>query len=154
MILSEYYKRHGTQPEEDLSNEALGVVGVGHKLLEELFTFPQALSPELEKAIEEFTAQKKLREAKLKDLEKKAAVPGVKGLSAANEIKQMEAEDTTQLNKLELTLNAAKKKASKQSGEQALAEKKKKEEKEQKDKRAAGRAKISGIASKWEQKDS
>lgn len=49
MILKEYYKRLKTQPQEDLSNDAIGVVGVGDKLLDELFTFPVGLSAELEK---------------------------------------------------------------------------------------------------------
>jgi len=152
MILKEYYKRTGEPIKEDLSRNGIGVVGVGHKLLDELFTLPIGLDPELEKAIEEFTALKKARENKLKDLTEKAAIGGVKGLQAANEIKQLEAQDTTEMNKMEVTLNAAKKRAAKNSGEVALQQKKKKEEEEEKRKREEGRNKIKGVASMWENK--
>ena len=49
-------------------------------LLDELFTLPVGLDPELERAIEEFTAKKKQRESKMKDLNERAAAGGVKGL--------------------------------------------------------------------------
>ena len=101
------------------------ILGVGHKLLDELFTLPVGLDPELEKAIEEFTEKKKERNAKMKDLSDKAAVGGVKGLAAKNELEQMAAGDKTELNRLEVTLEAAKKKASKSNGEAALLQKKK-----------------------------
>ena len=51
MILTEYYKRHNKKPDEDLSNDAVGVVNVGDKLLEELFTMPLGLDPALEKVL-------------------------------------------------------------------------------------------------------
>jgi hypothetical protein len=113
---------------------------------------PVGLDPELERAIEEFSQTKKARENKLKDLEAKAAQGGVKGLAAKNEIEQMETQDQTEMNRLELTLNAAKKKSAKNSGEQALAAKKKREEEEEKKKRDEGKAKIKGIAAQWENK--
>jgi hypothetical protein len=124
MILAEYYKRTGEPIKEDLSRGGIGITGVGAKLLDELFTLPIGLDPELEKAIEEFTAQKKARENKIKELQVKASQGGVKGKAAENEIKQIEAEDTTNLNRLEITLNAAKKRAAKASGEVALKQKK------------------------------
>ena len=95
MILTEYYKRLQKTPEEDLGTDAVGVVGVGEKLLDELFTLPIGLDPALEKvffffgetiiiyfwntyliflqAIEDFTATKREREKKMKTLEEKAA---------------------------------------------------------------------------------
>eukprot|EP01027_Heterolobosea_sp_BB2_P026945 GEZU01042068.1.p1 GENE.GEZU01042068.1~~GEZU01042068.1.p1 ORF type:complete len:274 (+),score=185.28 GEZU01042068.1:26-823(+) len=150
MILQEYYKRTGETPKEDLSNGGIGVTGVGHKLLDELFTLPMGLDPELERAIEEFTAAKRARENRMKELAEKAAAGGVKGLAAKNELEQMEKADTTEMNRAEITLEAAKKRASKTSGEAALAEKKKREEEEEKRKREEGRAKLKGIAARWE----
>jgi len=152
MVLQEYYKRTGEECKENLSKGGIGVTGVGAKLLEELFTFPTGLSPELAAAIEEFTKTKKAKEQKMKDLSAKAAQGGVKGKAAENEIKQMEQEDSTSMNKLEITLNAAKKKASKSSADVALQEKKQKEEAEAKAKKDAGRNKIKGIANQWETK--
>lgn len=151
MALTAYYKRTGEECKEDLTKGGLGVTGVGPKLLEELFTFPAALSPELEAAIEEFTAKKKAREQKATDLHTRAAQGGVKGLAAANEIKQMEAEDTTDLNRMEITLNAAKKKAlSKPSGDEALAAKKKVEEEEAARKAEESKNKLKARAAMFE----
>merc|ERR1711924_204628 len=112
MILAEFYKYHEAEPVEDLSKGGFGITGVGGKLLDSLFTKQGgSLPPELERAIEEFTAMIRARNAKLDDLQKKSQGASVKAMAAANEIKQMESEDTTEMNRLELTLNAAKKKA-------------------------------------------
>ena len=73
MILKEYYTRKEIDPVEDLSNGAIGVTGVGNKLMEELFFVKKGLDPEVEKAIEEFTAMKKARNKKIDDLTEKAA---------------------------------------------------------------------------------
>lgn len=132
MILSEFYKRHETTPVENLSNDGIGITGVGDKLLEELFEPKSGLPAELVAAIEEFTAKKREKEKKEKELKEKAAAGGVKGAAAANELSQLEASDKTQLNRLEITLNAAKRKASKGSSDAALTAKKKKEEDERK----------------------
>lgn len=152
MILSEYYKRMEQTPIEPLDNFGIGVVGVGEKLLDELFTLPVGLDPALERAIEEFTATKKAREARLKDLEEKANQGGVKGFAAKNEIAQMESEDKTEMNRMEISLNAAKKRGAKQSGEVALAEKKKLEEEAEKKRLEDGRAAMKNRAALWEGK--
>jgi len=110
MVLAEYYKRTGEKNPYDLTKNGVGITGVGTILLDELYTLPTNLDPILEKAIEEFTQKKKETEKKRNDLEKKAAEGGVKGLAAKNEIEQMDVADKTELNKVELTLNAAKKK--------------------------------------------
>lgn len=94
MVLRAYYKRHEKPVEEDLSKDGVGVVGVGQKLLEELFTLPLGLDPKLIKAIEEFTAKKRAREKKMSSLEKKAAKGGVLGKAARNEIEQMLSQGT------------------------------------------------------------
>jgi len=152
MVLQAYYKRHDEQCPYDLSKGGIGVTGVGALLLEELFTMPVGLDPELEAAIEEFTAKKKAREAKLKDLEAKAALGGVKGLAATNEIKQLENADQTDMNRIEITLNAAKRRAATKSGDVALDKKKKQQEEEEKAKRDAGKAKLAAMASQWQNK--
>ena len=58
------------------------------------------MDPELERAIEEFTAKKKAREAKMKTLTEVAENGGVRGMAAANEIKQMESQDVTEMNRM------------------------------------------------------
>ena len=78
MILEEYYKRTGEKCNVDLSR-GVGVSGVGRELLDELFTMPSGLPPELERALEELTAAKKKRAAFLDDLKQKASAGGVKG---------------------------------------------------------------------------
>lgn len=52
MILTEYYKRTKENPPHTLENNCIGVTGVGNQLLDELFTLPIGLDPELVKAIE------------------------------------------------------------------------------------------------------
>eukprot|EP01111_Echinosteliopsis_oligospora_P015795 TRINITY_DN635_c0_g1_i1.p1 TRINITY_DN635_c0_g1~~TRINITY_DN635_c0_g1_i1.p1 ORF type:complete len:266 (-),score=111.07 TRINITY_DN635_c0_g1_i1:99-896(-) len=152
MVLSEYSKRTHTPPPKDIDNQCIGVIGVGDQLLDELFTLPMGLDPELEKAIEEFMAQKRAKEQKVKDLEVKAAAGGVKGLAAKNEIEQINNEDNTQTNKLELTLNAAKKKAGKESGEVALKKKLDAEAAEKKKQQDESKARLAAKASLWESK--
>ena len=89
------------------------MVGVGHKLLEELFHLPSNLSPELALAIEEFCEKKKTREKKIIKLTKLSKLGGVKGNTAKHELHAMEAADMTDMNRIEITLNAAKRKAKK-----------------------------------------
>jgi len=71
------------------------------------------LDPKLVAAIEEFTAKKRAREKKMAKLEKRAEKGGVLGKAARNEIEQMMSQDLTAMNRIELTLNAAKKKGKK-----------------------------------------
>eukprot|EP00300_Choanocystis_sp_HF-7_P023910 c25298_g1_i1.p2 GENE.c25298_g1_i1~~c25298_g1_i1.p2 ORF type:complete len:268 (+),score=76.44 c25298_g1_i1:46-849(+) len=157
MILKDYHQRHGSTPSYDLGEEAtgVGIVGVGEELLEELFTMPTSLDPELEAAIERFMAQKRERENRMKELGEKAKAGGVKGLTAGNELAQMLAADTTEMNRLELTLEAARRKAAKRGGggdnEAALAAAKKAKEDEEKLNRANSRAKLAAMSSRFEQ---
>jgi len=151
MVLTDFYKRHEVAPAEDLSNDGVGIVGVGDKLLEELFEPKSGLPPELVAAIEEFTSKKREKEAKVKDLEAKAAAGGVKGAAATNELSQLQASDKTEFNRLEVTLNAAKRKASKGSSEAALNAKKKKEEEERKKAEEEARQKMVERKKLWEQ---
>jgi hypothetical protein len=61
MVLSEYFKRHDTAPSVSLDNDAVGLVGVGDMLLEELFTIRLGVDPAVLAAIEEFMALKKAK---------------------------------------------------------------------------------------------
>ena len=49
-----------------------------------------------------FFASKRAKAAKLKKLAKKALLPGVKGLTAKNEIAQINAQGVTEMNRLEM----------------------------------------------------
>eukprot|EP00013_Stygamoeba_regulata_P026837 CAMPEP_0177655194 /NCGR_PEP_ID=MMETSP0447-20121125/14812_1 /TAXON_ID=0 /ORGANISM="Stygamoeba regulata, Strain BSH-02190019" /LENGTH=263 /DNA_ID=CAMNT_0019159047 /DNA_START=69 /DNA_END=860 /DNA_ORIENTATION=- len=152
MILREYYKRTGERQTEDLSRDGIGVCNVGAKLLDELFTLPMGLDPALERAIEEFTSKKRERESRLRELGEKAKQGGVKGMTAKNEIEQMNSQDSTEMNRMELTLEAAKKRAQKDSGEVALRKKQEEQAAAEKAKLDAGRNKLKGMAALWEQK--
>lgn len=135
MVLKEFYKRLDLEPVEKLSDDiedGVGLVGVGPKLLDELFAEKSGLPEDLVRAIEEFTAKKRETDKKIKELREKADAGGVKGAAAANELIQMEQADKTQMNKIEISLNAAKRKASKNSADVAFDAKKKKEAAERK----------------------
>jgi len=99
MILKEYFKRLEKTPTMKLENEtsAVGLVGVGVLLLDELFTLPIGLPPELVEAIEKFTETVRTKENRFKELRQKASGGGVKGMAAQNEIIQMEKEDKKKL---------------------------------------------------------
>ena len=72
-------------------------------------------------------------------------------MAAANEIKQMESEDTTEMNRLELTLNAAKKKALKNvDGAAELENKRKAELKAEEEKRRLSRNSLKEKAKLWQ----
>ena len=94
----------------------VGVIGYGKQLLEELFTFQGGFPADLQQALDDFFATKRKRAARLKKLQKKAALPGVKGLTAKNEIAQINAQSGTEMNRLEITLNAAKRRAMRKGG--------------------------------------
>ena len=142
MILQEYYKRIGGDPVEDLSDGAIGVVDVGDKLVDELYDIKKAIDPEVEKAIEDLTRKKQERDRRINELALKVQMGGVKGLAAQNELEQMKVEDPTAMNRIEITLNAAKRSAKKTSGEVALAAKKQREEQDSKQKSAESRARL------------
>ena len=140
MILKEYYARMEMEPVEDLSGDGVGLLKVGDKLLDELFTMPRGLSPALEKALEDFTVDKKAKEKKIQTLEAKVQKGGVLGMAAKNELLILEKADQTDTNRIEITLQAAKRKATKTSGEEALTAAKIKEAKQDKEDRDKRRA--------------
>jgi len=152
MVLTEYFKRKEQAPTMKLNAEidCVGLTGVGTLLLDELFTLPTQLPAELVEALEKFTATIRAKEKRLKELREKASTGGVKGMAAQNEIIQIEKEDPTELNRLELTLNAAKKKAAKTpSSEVALQEKLANEKKEEQEKKRASQQRLKEKAALW-----
>jgi len=89
------------------------------KTLSELFK-PSGASPELIEALnraisahQEVVATKKAREEKMAELERTAALGGVKGMTAKNQLEQMKNDDLLGQNKAEITAAAQKKKAQK-----------------------------------------
>lgn len=153
MILKAYFERKKTEPTVSLENDGVGLTGVGEMLLEELFELPLGVDPAIMKAIEEFTEAQRKRNATIRDLEEKVAQGGVKGLAAKNELFQLGQQDQTMTNKLELTLNAAKRKASKFSGAEALAKAQKAEEAARQEQLQNSRAKLAARAAAFEQKN-
>eukprot|EP00019_Armaparvus_languidus_P004071 CAMPEP_0168602748 /NCGR_PEP_ID=MMETSP0420-20121227/14295_1 /TAXON_ID=498008 /ORGANISM="Pessonella sp." /LENGTH=150 /DNA_ID=CAMNT_0008641551 /DNA_START=420 /DNA_END=872 /DNA_ORIENTATION=- len=130
MILEEYYKRTGEKCNVDLSRGGVGVSGVGRELLDELFTMPSGLPPELERALEELTAAKKKRAAFLDDLKQKASAGGVKGgIASATLAQELLKEDPEQL-RVEAKINSQLMKCKKGSGAAALKKKQDQEKKE------------------------
>jgi hypothetical protein len=119
-------------------------------LLEELFTLPVGLSPELIEAIEQFMAKKQERADRIEKLEEIAALPGVKGLTAKSELVQIHNEDLTEMNRVELTLAAAKRRGKKTCGHEALAARKRAEEEREKAEREDSRAKLLARAAMFE----
>jgi len=150
MILSEYFKRHETTPNVSLENDGIGLTGVGDMLLEELFTVKLGMDPELERAIEEFMAKKREKETKVKDLEAKTVLGGVKGLTAKAELAQIAAGDKTDENRIEITLNAAKKRAGNFSAAEQLKKTQEQEAARTTEKRRASKANLAQRAAMFE----
>ncbi len=148
MILQAYYKRHKKPVAEDLSRGGAGVVGVGSKLVEELFHIPLNLDPAIVEALEQLTKKKKAREKKISKLTKKVAKGGVAGKAAQAELDQLMSQDGTEINRIEVTLKAARKKNLKTAktasralaAEKTIVEKAKKAERKKKRDAFAARA--------------
>jgi len=144
MIIREFYKRIEQDCPYDLADEdsIVTLTGISGVLIEELVTMPNALSPALEKAIEDFSEQKKAKALLMEELTAKAEGDGVKAKAAKNQLAQIEASDSTETNRMEATLNAAKRKAMKGGGEAALLEAKKKALEEEEAKKAASKNRL------------
>ena len=148
MILNAYFNRKKVTPTADLSNFGIGVTGVGEFLVDELFTTArQGTDPALLKAIEEFMAQKRAKEQLIAKLEATAALGGVKGLAATNELAQLARRDSTSENRIEITLQAARRRSSGVSGEEALKAAKAAEQRAIAEKRRASRTALAARAS-------
>ena len=150
MILKEYFKRYGIEPTCSLENDGVGLTGVGGMCLEELFETPNGVSKEILDAIDSFMEKKQAREELIKELTKKAEAGGVKGMAAKNELLALENEDKTEMNRVEITLAAAKRRGSKESGSEALKLKKQEEEKAKQAEKEASRNKLKARAAMFE----
>jgi len=118
MILEEFFARKGEAPDVDLSNNGVGLTGVGDRLIEELFAPPQGIDPELEKMMREFAANRAAKAAEIATLEEVVAGGGVKGMSAKTTLDSLKKEDTSALNAIEARIGAAIKKAEKKTHEE------------------------------------
>jgi len=122
MILESYYRRKGIEPEVELKDDGVGLVGVGDQLILELYSPPLGLDPELEKMMKDFAIHKKTREAKIAELEAIIAQGGVKAMATKAELEKITAENSSDLNHLEAKIKASTKKAE-VAAEKMLAEK-------------------------------
>lgn len=141
MILTEYFNRHEMEPDVDLSNDGIGLTGVGERLVEELFSVPQGIDKDLEEMMKDFSVEHAKRQKKIEKLEAKVAKGGVQGMAAKNELEQLKQADQTEVNAVEARIAAAVKKAIAKSKKE-LAEKEAAKDQAAKDKIAAGRGKL------------
>lgn len=153
MILNDYYARTGVAHKHDLSKGGRGVSGVGYELLDELFNIPSSLPPELVRALEELTAQKKAREAEMAQLAATAKAGGVKGGVAAQQLAAMQVEGLSEdMKRTEAKINSALRKCGKNSADKELQKKKEAEDKAAKEKAAQSKAALKSKAALWEGK--
>lgn len=122
MILDSYYKRKGVDPEVELKDDGVGLVGVGDQLILELYSPPLGMDTDLEKMMRDFAVHKRTREAKIAELEAIIAQGGVKAMATKAELDKLTAENGAELNHLEAKIKAATKKAE-IAAEKMLAEK-------------------------------
>jgi len=122
MILDSFYKRKGVEPEVELKDDGVGLVGVGDQLILELYSPALGMDPELEKMMRDFAIHKKNRETKIAELEAIIAQGGVKAMATKAELEKVTSENSSELNHLEAKIKAATKKAE-TAAEKMLAEK-------------------------------
>lgn len=104
VILREYFARHEMEPDVELDDSnprGVGIVGVGERLVNELFSIPQGVDKNLERQIKEFQEDSAKRKAKIEKLQAKVDAGGVKGMAAKNELEQLKQEDSTEKNAIE-----------------------------------------------------
>jgi len=122
MILESYYRRKGVDPEVELKDDGVGLVGVGDQLILELYSPPLGLDPELEKMMRDFAVSKKTREGKITELEGIIAQGGVKAMATKAELEKLTSQNESEMNHLEAKIKASTKK-SEIAAEKMLAEK-------------------------------
>jgi hypothetical protein len=118
MILTEFFQRKGTDPDVDLTNDGVGLTGVGTYLIEELFAPPAGLDPELDKMMADFSLEHSKMEEEIEKLQKIVDEGGVKGMGAKTQLDKLKKADTSATNALEAKIAAAIKKAQKKSIEE------------------------------------
>jgi hypothetical protein len=146
-VLKEHFARLGEPVPSgvDVAGDGIGVLGYGSVLVEELFSVPQGVDADLEKAMHDYQVEHEKNEAKIKSLQEKVAKGGVAGLAAKNELEQLKQVDQTGLHAVEARIQAAIKKALLKTTRE-LEAKKKHEEDEKKAKLAAGRSALADKA--------
>eukprot|EP01087_Luapelamoeba_hula_P018742 TRINITY_DN608_c0_g2_i1.p2 TRINITY_DN608_c0_g2~~TRINITY_DN608_c0_g2_i1.p2 ORF type:complete len:259 (+),score=72.56 TRINITY_DN608_c0_g2_i1:15-791(+) len=85
-----------------------------HQMFKPAFQIPPELLAALEQAIANFEqtlAIRKAREERMAELERQAALGGVKAMAAKNQLEQMRSEDSLEQNRREVTSGAQKRKA-------------------------------------------
>jgi hypothetical protein len=113
LILEEFFRRQGASPDVDMSNDGVGLTGVGDRLIEELFAPPQGVDPELEKMMKDFAIQHAKSKQEIAELQAVVEQGGVKGMSAKNSLEALQKKDSTDLNAIEARIAAAIKKTEK-----------------------------------------
>jgi len=111
MILESFYKRKGVEPEVELKDDGVGLVGVGDQLILECYSPALGVDPELEKMMRDFAIHKHTRETKISELEAIIAQGGVKAMATKAELEKVTSENGAELNHLEAKIKAATKKA-------------------------------------------
>lgn len=141
MILESYYRRKGVDPEVELKDDGVGLVGVGDPLILELYSPPLGMDSDLEKMMRDFAVHKRTREAKIAELEAVIALGGVKAMATKAELDKLTAENGADLNHLEAKIKAATKKAE-TAAEKMLAEKQHAKEAHDADAKSGSRGKL------------
>eukprot|EP00924_Labyrinthula_sp_SR-Ha-C_P002486 maker-scaffold_16-snap-gene-6.21-mRNA-1 protein AED:0.01 eAED:0.01 QI:124/1/1/1/1/1/2/502/305 len=100
MVLRDFFEKKGKSiPREiDLSKDGVGVTGVGHYILEALFTFGKDTDPKIEAAIEEVMGVRRHREKEMRGLTnviKDTSKSQVVRMRAQHELIRIENEDTS-----------------------------------------------------------
>jgi len=118
MVLEEFFRRQEMGSDVDLSNDGVGLTGVGDRLVEELYAPPQGVDPELEKMMKDFSIEHAKRKKEIADLEEQVAQGGVKGMSAKNTLETVKKRDNSDMHAIEARIAAAIKKAEKKTIEE------------------------------------
>jgi len=145
MILNSYFSRKGMEPDVDMSTDGVGLVGVGLRLVTEMYSPPLGLDPELEKMMKDFMISKKEREIAIKEKEAVIAQGGVKAMAVKAELEKLTASNESDLNHLEAKIKASTKKAEVASAKM-LTEKEAARAAVEADKRAKGKLGDKGAA--------
>lgn len=115
LILEEHFKRKGTEPDVDMGNQGVGLTGVGDRLVEELFSIPAGLDPELESLMQQFSVEHKKREDDIAELRRLVGEGGVKGMAAKSQLDSKLNEDQSAMHAVEAKIASAIKKAHKKA---------------------------------------
>ena len=120
MILGDYFKRKGMEPDVDLGNDGVGLIGVGDRLVEELYAPVPGLDPELDNMMKTFALDQATQASKIAELQVIVDGGGVKAMAAKTSLEKLKTTDVSSMNALEARIAAAIKKGSKKADEQMV----------------------------------